>query len=455
MRKSFFPAVLCLVCVSLMPLRAQQADTQHQVTAAQLESEVRAEFYHAWSAYKQYAWGHDGLKPLSKSYYDEYGVPFYLTAVDALDGLMLMGFDRDADSTRDYLERNLSFDRDVFVNTFEFSSRYLGALIAAYQNTGDIKLYHLAENLGSRLLPAFITPTGMPYAYVNLRTGEGRGNRNTPEGIGSFLLEFGTLTELTNNAKYYNTAKIGLLAMYEARPELGFVGDSVDVTTGEWVQPVGHVGQGTVRYYESLARCAAFFGDQDCMQMMKEGMAAVNAYLLDSTAAGRWYKRVDTRDGKRSFTQSGAAEASFAVALAMSGHLDAGIALQNSCVGAWKHYGLIPELFNYRTMEVISPAYRFDPGIAKSTFQLYLQSGDISYLRVGKELFDAIRASCRLDEGYADLASVVSKKKADRMASDLLSGTLRYLYLLYTPPEDLKLENVAFTAGGHMIRKTW
>ena len=31
---------------------------------------VCAEFLHAWNGYKQYAWGHDELKPLSKTHSD-------------------------------------------------------------------------------------------------------------------------------------------------------------------------------------------------------------------------------------------------------------------------------------------------------------------------------------------------------------------------------------------------
>jgi hypothetical protein len=34
----------------------------------EMANRVREEFLHAWNAYKQYAWGHDELKPLSKSY---------------------------------------------------------------------------------------------------------------------------------------------------------------------------------------------------------------------------------------------------------------------------------------------------------------------------------------------------------------------------------------------------
>ena len=33
---------------------------------------VRQDFLHAWGGYKQYAWGHDELQPLTKSYRDWY-----------------------------------------------------------------------------------------------------------------------------------------------------------------------------------------------------------------------------------------------------------------------------------------------------------------------------------------------------------------------------------------------
>src|SRR5260370_38548849 len=39
---------------------------------AEMADRVRQEFRHAWDGYRQYAWGHDALKPLSKSYHDCY-----------------------------------------------------------------------------------------------------------------------------------------------------------------------------------------------------------------------------------------------------------------------------------------------------------------------------------------------------------------------------------------------
>src|SRR5262249_50816268 len=47
--------------------------------------QVRSEFLHAWNGYKQYAWGHDELTPLSRGARDWYGTSLYMTPVDALD----------------------------------------------------------------------------------------------------------------------------------------------------------------------------------------------------------------------------------------------------------------------------------------------------------------------------------------------------------------------------------
>jgi mannosidase alpha-like ER degradation enhancer 2 len=49
-----------------------------------MSERLRQEFRHAWDGYKQYAWGHDALKPLSKSSHDWYGVPLLMSPVDAL-----------------------------------------------------------------------------------------------------------------------------------------------------------------------------------------------------------------------------------------------------------------------------------------------------------------------------------------------------------------------------------
>src|SRR4030081_1766194 len=118
-----------------------------QPNRRRLASEVKAEFLHAWNGYKKHAWGHDDLKPLSKTYHDWYAQPLLMTPVDALDTMILMGLKGEANSTREYIVKNLSFNKDFDVQNFEITIRLLGGLISSYQMTGDKRLLNLAEDL--------------------------------------------------------------------------------------------------------------------------------------------------------------------------------------------------------------------------------------------------------------------------------------------------------------------
>jgi len=85
------------------------------VDKPRLARQVQTEFLHAWNGYKKYAWGHDDLKPLSKAYHDWYAQSLLMTPIDALDTMILMGMKDEANSTREYIDRNLSFDKDIEV----------------------------------------------------------------------------------------------------------------------------------------------------------------------------------------------------------------------------------------------------------------------------------------------------------------------------------------------------
>ena len=207
------------------------AQSKQQINKKQLANEVKSEFLHAWNGYKKYAWGHDDLKPLSKSYKDWYGQTLLMTPVDALDTLILMGFKDEADTTRKYITQNLSFDKDVYVQNFEITIRLLGGLLSAYQMTGDKKLLNLAGDLGTRLLPVFDSPTGLPYKQINLKTGQVKGEVTNPAETGTLLIEFGTLSKLTKKPVFYDKAKRAVVETYNRRSPLGLVGTNINVET--------------------------------------------------------------------------------------------------------------------------------------------------------------------------------------------------------------------------------
>lgn len=123
----------------------------------------------------------------------------------------------------------------------------------------DGQLLRLARDLADRILPAFYTPTGLPYPRVNLRTGIpffeksplNRGKTpNTkfhgipPEitetcsaGAGSLVLEFATLSRLTGDGRYEDLAKRAFWAVWLRRSEIDLIGAGIDAETGGWVAP--------------------------------------------------------------------------------------------------------------------------------------------------------------------------------------------------------------------------
>src|SRR5947199_9500876 len=165
--------------------------------ARRIAASVKDEFLHAWHNYERYAWAHDALRPLSKTPHDWYGQSLLMTPVDVLDTLILMKLDAEAAKAKALVVNDLSFDRDTYVKNFETTIRLLGGLLSSYQLTGDKRLLNLAEDLGNRLLPVFESPTGLPYRYVNLKSGKVRGNVTNPAEAGTLLIEFGTLARLT------------------------------------------------------------------------------------------------------------------------------------------------------------------------------------------------------------------------------------------------------------------
>ncbi|MEJ2616155.1 MAG: glycoside hydrolase family 47 protein, partial [Ignavibacteriaceae bacterium] len=143
----------------------------------------------------------------------------------------------------------------------------LGGLLSSYQLDGDKRFLTLAEDLGKRLLPAFNSKTGMPYGYINLKSGKTSGEVTNPAEIGTLLIEFGTLSKLTGNQLYYNKAKKALVELFKRRSKIGLVGSAINVETGKWVNSDSHIGGGIDSYYEYLLKSWKLFGDKDCKNM--------------------------------------------------------------------------------------------------------------------------------------------------------------------------------------------
>jgi mannosidase alpha-like ER degradation enhancer 2 len=479
------------VIVTLVVLIAPSVvESQPRTDRSKLAREVRAEFLHAWNGYKKYCWGHDDLKPLSKTCHDWYAEPLLMTPVDALDTMILMGMTKEANETREYIATHLSFDKDISVQNFEITIRLLGGLLSAYELTGDKRLLNLAEDLGNRLLPVFNSPTGLPYRYVNLKTGKVRGEVTNPAEAGTLLIEFGTLARHTGKKAYFEIAKRALVETYNRRSPMGLVGTWINVETGRWTDTDSHISGAIDSYYEYLLKCAILFNDQDCLRMWNQSIVAINKYLADEITRSStvlpgsapqtelWYGHANMNSGKRTATTYGALDAFFPAVLTLSGDYNRARDLQASSFNMWNKHGIEPEEFDYQKNEVVHAGYPLRPEIVESTYYLFQywhksqirltndrrrRKPDVeaylsrtaadTYLKMGESMWRDFVKYCRTDEGYAALKSVVTKEKSDGMQSFVFAETFKYFYLLFAPPKTLNFDRVIFNTEAHPMRR--
>ncbi|HEY2797810.1 MAG TPA: glycoside hydrolase family 47 protein [Thermoanaerobaculia bacterium] len=448
-----------MMLAATWPERPERKPLVAPIDRAELAGRVKADLVHSWKGYERYAWGHDELQPVSRTGHDWYGESLLMTPVDALDTLWLAGLTAEAERAKRLILTRLSFDRNLTVKNFEVTIRLLGGLLSAYQLTADPGLLRLADDLGTRLLPAFASPTGMPYMFVNLKTGKASGARSNPAEIGTLLLEFGTLSKLTGKAVFYDKPKRALLELAKRRSAIGLVGDEIDVETGAWISKASHVGGGIDSYYEYLIKCARLFGDADCARLWGESRVALDRYLADDLPTGLWYGQADMDTGLRTATEFGALHAFLPAVLTLAGDMPRASRLGDSCFRMWNLKGVEPELIDYRTMKILSPGYPLRPEIMESTFFLYRATGNQRYQDMGRTFLEALERRCRTDAGFTVLTDVVSRKQGDLMPSYFLAETLKYLYLLFAPAETLDLEHqpqpIVLNTEAHPLRKTW
>jgi mannosidase alpha-like ER degradation enhancer 2 len=313
----------------------------------------------------------------------------------------------------------------------------------------------LADDLGNRLLPVFNSPTGLPFVYINLKTGAVRGDTTNPAEAGTLLMEFGTLAKLTGKTIYYEKAKRALVELYKRRSPLGLVGQSIDVRTGKWTSTRSHLGGLIDSYYEYLYKCWKLFGDEECGDMWKASIKAIHAAMPDTVNGRVWYARVDMNTGAKVARRWGGLEAFFPGLLAYSGDISRARTVQESNFHMWTRNNIEPEVFNYVTDSVAYNGYPLRPEIMESAWYLYTLTGDTLYQQQGRTIFRNLKQYCRTKYGYAELENVITKEQRDMMESFFLAETMKYLYLLFASAGTIDLKTTVFNTEAHPLQKTW
>jgi len=406
--------------------------------------EVREMFQHAYNSYLDYAYPYDELRPLSCDGVDTWG-SYSLTLIDALDTLAVMGNYSEFRRVYSIIEKRTDFDANINVSVFETNIRIVGGLLAAHlvaRRAGvqvgagwpcSGPLLALAEDAAQRLLPAFDTPTGMPYGTVNLRHGvpEGETPVTCTAGVGTFVVEFGALSRLTGNPVYEQAAMRAMRALWKARSDIGLLGNHIDVVKGRWTALEAGIGAGVDSYYEYLVKGSALLGRPELMKMWNEGRAAVEEYLTKDD----WHFWVSMKNGQVTMPLFQNLEAFWPGLLSMVGDNEAALKSLHNYHQVWKQYGFTPEFYNVAQGGVAAQREGFPlrPELIESIMYLYRATEDPWLLEAGLDILRSIQHSTRTPCGYATVKNVRDHSLADRMESFFLAETTKYLYLLFDP----------------------
>ncbi|KAG9236328.1 glycoside hydrolase [Amylocarpus encephaloides] len=265
---------------------------------------VKEAFTLSWDSYERYAWGYDEFHPITKKgrYMTPKGMGWII--VDALDTMMLMNLTSRLTHARDWLDKKLDYEQDQEVNTFETTIRMLGGLLSAHYlsneypelaplteddegGPGEDLYIEKAKDLADRLMGAFDSPSGIPYASVNLKTTKGivshdDGGASSTAEAATLQLELKYLTKITGETLYWEKAENVIKIIDDNGREDGLLPIYIYAHSGEFRGENIRLGSRGDSYYEYLIKQYLQTSKQEPIyeELWDESLAGVRKHLI-------------------------------------------------------------------------------------------------------------------------------------------------------------------------------
>ncbi|KAF8211194.1 alpha mannosidase-like protein [Mycena galopus ATCC 62051] len=463
------------VNINATPLKSPGWTNERKLAARE---KVRELWYHGFNNYMSFAFPLDELRPLSCTgqgpdwdHPENYAANdvagnFSLTLVDVLDTLVVLddgvGFEQAVKNVIEWV----SFDVNTRPQVFETTIRVLGGLLSGHIYASQEgqpfflpwyrgELLEMAHDLGKRLLPAFSTPTGLPYARINLRHGilKGEGIETCSAGAGSLLLEFGTLSRLTGDDRFEKAAYKAFFAIWNRKSDIGLVGNTINIRTGAWTKPdVSGIGTGAFdSFLKVRISLFIFSGDVEFLDAFDDSYAAIMRW--SRAPDGFWYRPVHMNSGDTAYFSVDSLSAFWPGLQVLAGDVQNAIKLHMMYYNLWRKYSGLPEVYDTNAGVATSHHYPLRPELIESTWYLYRATRDPFYLDVGERIFFDITTRAKVPCGLTGIKDLRTNSRDDRMESFALSETLKYLFLLFDEENPLHKDdsNYVFTTEGHLL----
>ncbi|KAJ9537567.1 hypothetical protein OSB04_030300 [Centaurea solstitialis] len=434
----------------------------------QRREKVKDAMIHAWSSYEKYAWGHDELQPQSKNGVDSFG-GLGATLIDSLDTLYIMGLDEQFQRAREWVATSLDFNKNYDASVFETTIRVVGGLLSAYDLSGDNVFLEKAKDIADRLLPAWNTPSGIPYNIINLAHGNAHnpgwtGGDSILADSGTEQLEFIALTQRTGDPKYQQKVENVILELKKNFPADGLLPIYINPHRGTASHSTITFGAMGDSFYEYLLKVwiqgnkteERNVGDINERSTELGRRTAPSSYTYISEKIGN--SLIDKMDELACFAPG-------MIALGSSGYgpADSTKFLNLAEELAWTCYNfyqstptkLAGENYFFHSGQDMTVGTSWNilrPETVESLFYLWRLTGNKTYQEWGWNIFQAFEKNSRVESGYVGLKDVNTGVKDNMMQSFFLAETLKYFYLLFSPPSVISLDEWVFNTEAHPLK---
>ncbi|CCH44409.1 mannosyl-oligosaccharide alpha-1,2-mannosidase [Wickerhamomyces ciferrii] len=463
------------------------------LTWKEKQDQVRQVFKETWKHYETDAWGKDEYHPLSHKGKNMGPGPLGWIIVDSLDTMHLMGLEEEFKTAEAWVANELNYDMNYEVNVFETTIRMLGGLLSAHYLSKNDMFLEKAVDLGNRIIGAFDSPSGIPYASVNLHTKKGvknhvdNGASSTAE-VATLQLEFKYLSKLTGESLYWEKVEKIMEVLDKNQPKDGLVPIYVHPDTGKYQGKYIRLGSRADSYYEYLIKQYLQTDEQEPIYntLFHESNYGIKKHLLRHSKPSNL---VFFGELERGFNGGFSNKMDHLVcfiggsfALGATGGEDIltarksgswtplkeedftlGKEITHTC---WKTYegtatGLSSEIVVFNDDEdstkdfYIKPLDRHNlqrPETVESLFILYRITKDPIYREWGWKIFQSfVKHTKTADGAFTSLSDVttVPPKLRDNMESFWIAETLKYLYLLFDDENLIPLTENVFNTEGH------
>ncbi|KAK4245076.1 glycoside hydrolase [Corynascus novoguineensis] len=496
----------------LHPVQHTFSDYVHDATTQGRQQAVRAAFVKSWRSYKKQAWLWDELAPVSGKGKNTFG-GWAATLVDALDTLWIMGLMDDFyDAAAAAARLDWADTSDTAANLFETTIRHLAGLLSAYDLSGEPALLQKARELGDMLYMGFDTPNRMPGFWLNFEDAkQGRqiaGTNDPSASPCSLSLEFTRLSLLTGDPKYYDA--IARITDFLERTQnesklpgiwpklINFREQSVDRESGFTLGALAD------SLYEYLPKMSALLGGQlpAYEKMYRAAMETSRQHMLfrpmvpdddhagkDVLFAGDAYVHQDRVDhiaeGQHLSCFAGGMFGLGGKLFDIPDHVAVGERLARGCAWAYDAFptGLMPEIFTMVTCESLDGPCPWDedkweregskelpkgfksardtryilrPEAIESVFLLYRMTGKEDLRDLAWRMFQSVMEATETrlaNSAIADVTVQGKTTKMDSMESFWLAETLKYFYLIFSPPDLISLDEFVLNTEAHPFRR--